>query len=307
MKQDPRIVVLCGALSPEREVSLRSGAACAGALAESFADVKLVRLDDNALPAGLDPARDVIFPVIHGDYGEDGRIQAELDARGFAYAGCDAAASALCIDKPNTKRRAREAGVPVCAEISFSHKNRPLALSVIRRLGREIVMKPADKGSSVGLYKLSGARALGRVLSRLPRGEWMIEPRIRGRELTVGILGGEAMGVVEIAPKSGDYDYRSKYTAGATEYIYPARIPDATAAAIRAAAAKLFAACGCRDFARADVMLRPDGRFFFLEVNTIPGLTATSLLPKSASCVGLDFPALARRMIEPAIARRQAR
>ena len=307
MNQEPHIVVLCGALSPEREVSLRSGAACAEALSKSFAHVRLVRLDDNALPADLDPARDVVFPVIHGDYGEDGRIQADLDARGLHYAGCDAATSALCIDKPATKRRFRDAGVPVCAEIAFTWKRRPRALSVIRRLGREVVMKPADKGSSVGLYKVSGTRELGRVLSRLPRGEWMIEPRIRGRELTVGILDGKAMGIVEIAPKSGDYDYRSKYTAGATEYLYPARIPDETAAAIRAAAEKLFAACGCRDFARADVILRPDGRFLFLEVNTIPGLTATSLLPKSASCVGLDFPALVRRMIDPAIRRAAAR
>lgn len=306
MNQEPHIVVLCGALSPEREVSLRSGAACAEALARSFAHVRLVRLDANALPADLDPSRDVIFPIIHGDYGEDGRLQADLDARGFHYAGCDSPTSALCIDKPKTKHRFRAAGVPVCPEVSFAWTRRPRALSVIRRLGREIVMKPADKGSSVGLYKLSGARALSRVLSRLPRGEWMIEPLIRGREMTVGILEGKAMGIVEIAPKSGNYDYKSKYTAGASEYLYPAAIPEATTAAIREAAEKLFAACGCRDFARADVILRPDGRFFFLEVNTHPGLTATSLMPKSASCVGHDFTELVRRMVAPAIQRRAA-
>ena len=117
-------------------------------------------------------------------------------------------------------------------------------------------------GSSVGLHMVSGPRALARVLARTRSGNWMIEPRLRGRELTVGLLDGRAMGVVEIVPKSGDYDYRSKYTAGATQYLFPAPIPEGTAAAIRAAAEKLFAACGCRDFARADVILRPDGRFF---------------------------------------------
>lgn len=302
----PEIVVLCGARSPERAVSLRSGAACAEALAKTFAGVRLVVLDENALPPGLDPSRHVIFPVIHGDYGEDGRLQAELEARGFAFAGCDSVASALCIDKVATKARLRSAGVPVAPEVAFPASRRPRARSVAARLGRELVMKPADKGSSVGLHMLSGARSLGRVLSRIRSGNWMIEPRLRGRELTVGLLDGKAMGVVEIVPKSGDYDYRSKYTAGATRYLFPAPIPEETAAAIRVAAERLFAGCGCRDFARADVILLPSGRFFFLEVNTLPGLTATSLLPKSASCAGLDFPALVRRMIEPALRRQEA-
>ncbi len=303
----PEIVVLCGAISPERAVSLRSGAACAEALAKSFPSVRLVVLEENALPVGLDPARHVVFPVIHGDFGEDGRLQAELEARGFAYAGSDAVASALCIDKVATKARVRAAGVPVSPEVSFAAPRRPRALSVIRRLGRSVVMKPADKGSSVGLHMLAGARRLGRVLSRVRSGNWMIEPRLRGRELTVGILDGKAMGIVEIVPRSGDYDYRSKYTAGATQYLFPAPVAEEVAADIRAQAERLFAACGCRDFARADVILLPSGKFFFLEVNTLPGLTATSLLPKSASCVGIDFPALARRMIEPALRRHEAR
>jgi D-alanine-D-alanine ligase len=307
VSQDIEIVVLCGALSPERAVSLRSGAACAEALAKTFPNVRLVTLDENTLPAGLDPAKHVIFPVIHGDYGEDGRLQTELESRGFAYAGCDPEASALCIDKVATKRRVREAGVPVTADVRFAAESRPGALSVVRRLGREVVMKPADKGSSVGLHMLSGARSLGRVLGRIREGNWMIEPRLRGRELTVGLLDGKAMGIVEIAPKSGDYDYKSKYTAGATQYLFPAPIPEETAAAIRTEAEKFFAACGCRDYARADVILLPSGKFRFLEINTIPGLTATSLLPKSASCVGIDFPALTRRMIEPALRRRESR
>ena len=117
MKKEPSILVLCGAISPEREVSLRSGAACASALAESELDVELHELAANALPGYLDPAAHVIFPVIHGDYGEDGAIQAELELGGFSFAGCGAAASRLCIDKVRTKRALREAGLPVAAEV----------------------------------------------------------------------------------------------------------------------------------------------------------------------------------------------
>ena len=137
VNQDIEIVVLCGALSPERAVSLRSGAACAEALAKSFPKVRLVTLDANALPPGLDPEKHVIFPVIHGDYGEDGALQRELEERGFAYAGCDAASSALCIDKVETKRRMRAAGVPVAPEVAFAARRRPLARAVVTLLASD--------------------------------------------------------------------------------------------------------------------------------------------------------------------------
>lgn len=301
------IVVLCGAISSEREVSLRSGAACAKALEASFPRVELRVLDENTLPADLDPARHVIFPVIHGEYGEDGAIQRELDARGFAYAGCGADACALCIDKVFTKEKLRAAGIPVSREIAFSARRRPRAKSLVGRLGREIVVKPADKGSSVGLFLLAGTRSTKRALAKIHSGKWLAEPRLHGRELTVGLIGGVAGGVVEIRPKHGAYDYRNKYTAGATEYLAPAPLPEVVAASIRADAERIFSVCGCRDYSRADVILLPDGRWFFLEVNTMPGMTATSLLPKSAACIGLDFQELVRRMIAPAIERFAAR
>lgn len=300
---DFTIAVLCGAVSSEREVSVRSGAACAEALKTMFPRVELRVLDENALPADLNPARHVVFPVIHGEYGEDGNVQRELDARGFAYAGCGADACCICIDKVITKGKLRAAGVPVAPEIPFTAERRPRAKALVGRLGRELVIKPADKGSSVGLYLLAGTRAAKHALAKIRAGKWLAERRLRGRELTVGLIGGVAGGVVEIRPKSGAYDYRSKYTAGATEYLSPAPLPEILAASIRADAEKIFAVCGCRDYSRADAILLPDGRYFFLEVNTMPGMTSTSLLPKSAACIGLDFPALVRRMIEPAIER----
>lgn len=300
-----KIVVLCGARSPEREVSIRSGRACAQALRERFSEVEFRILDENALPAGLDPSRDVIFPVIHGDYGEDGGVQRDLEAAGFSYAGCDASSSRICIDKSTTKEIMRKYGLPATDDFAFFAGSRPSPEMLINRLGESLVVKPADKGSSVGLFLPTGVAELSHVLNEdLSAAEkWIVEPRLSGRELTVGILCGNATGIVEIRPKSGVYDFTNKYTSGNTEYIFPAQIDPEIARKIKSDAEKLFLACGCRDFSRADVILQEDGRFYFLEVNTMPGLTATSLLPKSASCIGLDFPSLTEAMIRPAIAR----
>ena len=294
------IVVLCGGRSSESEVSLRSGRAVTGVVPGA----RLVELATDALPAWLDPVRHVVFPALHGGWGEDGGIQGELEARGIAFAGCSAAASRLCMDKVATKRAMRAAGVPAIPEVAFAGDAKPTAAELIASLGEEIVLKPSDQGSSVGLFLPAGAAAIAEALAGIPSaGRWMAERRLRGREFSIGLLDGQPMGLVEIVALAGVYDYRTKYTKGASEYRCPAQLEPGLTAAIAAAAGRLFAAAGCRDFARADVMLEPDGRFYFLEINTLPGMTETSLMPKSASCVGLDFPALVRRMIAPALAR----
>ncbi len=297
MSAAPEIVVLCGGRSSESEVSLRSGRAVAGALPGA----RLVELAADALPAWLDPAAHVVFPVLHGGWGEDGGVQGELEARGIAFAGCSAAASRLCMDKVATKRAMRAAGVPAIPEVAFAGESKPTAAELVASLGEEVVLKPSDQGSSVGLFLPSGAAAIAEALAAIPpAGRWMAERRLRGREFSIGLLDGQPMGLVEIVPLAGVYDFRTKYTKGASEYRFPAPLDPPTTAAIAAAAARLFAAAGCRDFARADVMLEPDGHFYFLEINTMPGMTETSLMPKSASCVGLDFPALVGRMLAPA-------
>jgi D-alanine-D-alanine ligase len=276
-----QIIVLCGGLSSEREVSLRSGKA----VAEVLPGARLVELTADALPDWLDAAQHVVFPVLHGGWGEDGRAQAELEARGVAFAGCASAANRLCMDKVATKQAMRAAGVPAIPEVAFAGAAKPTAAALVAALGEHLVIKPSD------------------LAEIPPAGQWMAERRLRGREMSIGLLDGRPMGLVEIVPLTGVYDYQTKYTKGASEYLFPAPIPAELTAAIGEAAARLFAACGCRDFARADVFLEPDGRFYFLEINTMPGMTATSLMPKSASCVGLDFPALVRRMAAPALAR----
>ena len=300
MTLTPEIIVLCGGLSSEREVSLRSGQAISSVLPGS----RLIVLEADVLPDWLDGSRHVVLPVLHGGWGEDGRAQAEMEARGIAFAGCSSSANRLCMDKVATKRAMRAAGVPAIPEVAFAGNAKPMADALITALGESIVIKPSDQGSSVGLFMLEGKAAVAKALAEIPAsGQWMAERRLRGREMSIGLLAGEPMGIVEIVPLTGVYDYKTKYTKGASEYRFPAAVDPELTVAIGAAAARLFAACGCRDFARADVFLEPDGQFYFLEINTMPGMTETSLMPKSASCVGLDFPALVRRMAAPALAR----
>ena len=305
---DLRITVLAGGVSSEREVSLGSGAASAAALARLW-PTRLIDVKTDALPAGLDPACDVVFSTLHGTFGEDGGMQRLLDAAGIAYAGCDAASSALTMDKAGTKRAAATAGVNVALDHTFAvapGTPRPTADELIAALGSErIVLKPNDQGSSVGLALPEDRAALAAALAALAPGNWIAEPRLVGRELSVGVLAGNAMGVVEIRPRSGVYDFASKYTKGATEYLAPAPLSEAATAAVRAAAEKAFAACGCRDYARVDFILLSESVFFLLEINTLPGMKETSLLPMSARCAGLDFTGLVGELVKPAVRRLQ--
>jgi D-alanine-D-alanine ligase len=233
-------------------------------------------------------------------------MQRLLDAAGMAYAGCDAASSALTMDKTRTKDAAAARGVRVAPAVVFSAEKRPTADEVVAKLGEQLVVKPNNEGSSVGLA-LTGTRAeLTAKLASITAGSWLIEPRLIGRELSVGVLGGKAMGVVEIRPKSGVYDYTSKYTKGMTEYFAPAPIEASATAAVQRAAEAAFAACGCRDYARVDFILPAQGDAFLLEINTLPGMKETSLLPMSARCVGLDFAGLVRELVTPALRRFRA-
>lgn len=303
-----RIAVLAGGVSSEREVSLGSGAASAAALARLW-PTRLIDVKAAALPPGLDPSRDVVFSTLHGTFGEDGGMQRLLDAAGIAYAGCDAASSALTMDKAATKRAAASVGVNVAPDRTFavvSDAVRPTADELIAALGSErIVLKPNDQGSSVGLALPEDRAALETALAALAPGNWIAEPRLVGRELSVGVLAGKAMGVVEIRPRSGVYDFASKYTKGATEYLAPAPLSEAATAAVRDAAEKAFAACGCRDYARVDFILISESAFFLLEINTLPGMKETSLLPMSARCAGLDFTGLVGELVKPAVRRLQ--
>jgi D-alanine-D-alanine ligase len=298
----PVIAVLAGGTSAEREVSIGSGQACALALARSF-PTRLFAVDAEALPPGLDPSRHVVFSTLHGTFGEDGGMQRLLDAAGVHYAGCDAESSAFTMDKTRTKARAAARGVGVAEAVVFAAGEVPSADEIAARLGPEVVVKPNGEGSSVGLTVANDRAGLAAALAGIRSGRWLAERRIRGRELSVGVLGGRALGIVEVRPRSGVYDYASKYTPGRTEYLAPAPVDPAAGAAVRDAAETAFAACGCRDYARVDFILSEGGEPILLEINTLPGMKETSLLPMSARCAGLDFIALVREMVTPALRR----
>jgi len=305
----PIIAVLAGGTSAEREVSLGSGRACALALAQSF-PTRLFELAVETLPEGIDSQQHVVFSTLHGTFGEDGGMQRLLDGAGVHYAGCGMAASALTMDKAQTKAAVARRGVGVVQGIAFASARPPAAAEIIAALGERLVVKPNNEGSSVGLALVSGQAELTAKLAAITHGTWLVEKRIVGRELSVGVLDGRALGVVEIRPRSGVYDFASKYTKGLTEYFAPAPLDAVTTRAVQAAAEMAFAACDCRDYGRADFILAPEKNggetLYFLELNTLPGMKETSLLPMSARCAGLDFPALVRAMVASAVQRFRA-
>lgn len=302
MKEDVTIYVVYGGVSDEREVSLVSGKAVAEGVSHFFKTIP-IDLQERAIPNEVNKEKGVVFPVLHGEFGEDGEFQALLEAQGIEFVGCGSISSALCMDKSTTKKRIAANGVHCPGSICFEVTNKPSVESVFEQLGSDLIIKPNNKGSTIGFSFIKDKVHLENLLKNIATGEWLIEKKVTGRELTVGLLNGKAMGVVEIRPKSGVYDYHSKYTPGTTEYLFPAPLPEAIERQAKEAAEVAFQVCGCRDYARADFIFSNDGGVYFLELNSIPGFTPTSLLPKSASCVGLEFRELCKAIVEQALER----
>lgn len=294
-----RIVVLAGGTSSEREVSLGSGLACAIALARSF-DVRFVDVKADELPRGIDAQQEVVFSTLHGVFGEDGGMQQLLSEAGIEFAGCDATSSELTFDKVKTKDVVKAVGGEGARAIEFEGAKKLTVDKIVEELGPSVVFKPNRSGSSVGLSLCANRVEIAESLAKIEGGAWLVEERIMGRELTVGVLDGRALPVIEIVPKSGIFDYRSKYTKGMTDYLVPAPLPEALAQRAQELAVKSFAACGCRDYARIDFMMTEKNELIFLEINTLPGMKETSLLPMGANCEGIDFTALVRALVSPA-------
>ncbi len=300
MSRKLNITVMLGGPSAEREVSLRTGTAVAQALRSLGHTVNELdpRTPDWTLPAGTE----VVFLALHGTYGEDGTVQRQLDHLGVPYTGCDAEASRIAVDKVLTKEKCLQAGVPTAKYVTVTSSAAPLPAG----LTLPLVAKPSRQGSSVGLQFIERAEDWGAALAESLKfdSEVLIEEKIVGRETTVAILAGRPLPVVEIRPKTGSYDYQRKYTAGATEYFCPAAFDAATTQRIQDAALGAFKAVGGRDYARVDVMVRADGSPVVLEVNTLPGMTETSLLPKAAAAAGMTYAELCQRMIDLALVRK---
>jgi D-alanine-D-alanine ligase len=295
------ITVMLGGPSAEREVSLRSGAEVAKALRALGHQVH--ELDPKNEKWRLPGNTDVVFLALHGTYGEDGTVQQRLDAMGMIYTGCDPEASRIGFDKFLTKQRCVAAGVPTARFLLVDSPSASWPMG----WDPPVVVKPARQGSSVGLQFVERVSDWGKALAEAMRHDSLVlmEEKILGRECTVGILADEPLPLVEVRPKTGIYDYQTKYTAGATEYLCPAPFDDATTARVQAAGLAAFKAIGGRDYSRVDVIVRPSGEPVVLEVNTLPGMTETSLLPKAAAAAGISYPDLCQRMVCLALKRKK--
>ena len=300
MSRKLNITVMLGGPSAEREVSLRTGTAVAKALRSLGHEV--AELDPKTPEWNLAPKTEVVFLALHGTYGEDGTVQKQLDRLGVPYTGCDAEASRIAFDKVLTKQCCVKAGVPTAKFVTVKSAATPFP----EGFAPPLVAKPVRQGSSVGLQFVDRVEDWPNALAASLKfdSEVLVEERIIGRETTVGILGGKVLPVVEVRPRAGTYDYQNKYTAGATEYFCPAEFDAATTTRIQEAALGAFKAIGGRDYSRVDVMVRPDGSPVVLEVNTLPGMTETSLLPKAAAAAGINYAELCQKMVDLALARK---
>ncbi len=282
-----RVAVLMGGRSAEREISLMSGKAVLEALCRAGIDAQAFD------PAARDFAEiekfDRAFIVLHGRGGEDGTVQGALETLGVPYTGSGVMASALCLDKWRTKLVWQSSGIPTPRHL-LVEEDMDLN-SLIAILGLPLIIKPVHEGSTIGLTRVDRRQDLDAAIAGARRHDPMVlaEEYIAGQELTAAILGVRALPLVRIEAPAGNYDYHAKYFSEETRYHCPAGVEARVEAEIQAAALKAFHVLGCRGWGRADVMLRPDGGFFFLEMNTVPGMTGHSLVPMAARAAGMSF------------------
>jgi len=330
------VVVLLGGTSAEREISLRTGAGIAQALRARGHQVTAVDTADGSvllpgtesgrpLPASaaLAPRQDasilrsaelqradLVFLALHGGAGEDGTVQALLDLAGVTYTGSGMLASAMAMDKAVSKRIFEHAGIPTPAWRLYRRREGrvPSEDDVHAVGGFPVILKPNDEGSTFGLSVVEHADGLAKAYDEALRysNDVLLEAFIPGRELTVAVLGEDVLPVVEIRPKSGLYDYESKYTKGKTDYFCPADLPREKTAELQELSLRACRALDTAGVARVDFRLSPEGTPYCLELNTIPGMTATSLVPMAAKAAGMSFEDLCERIAALALGRARA-
>jgi D-alanine-D-alanine ligase len=302
-----KVAVLRGGVGREREVSLESGRCVAEALAQAGLEVVTSDIGPDDLLVLDRRDIDVFFPALHGEFGEDGQLQQIFEERRLVYTGSGPEASRRAFDKMESKRLFARAGVAVPPVVEFARGAEPAGLQEqLQPLGERFVIKPLRQGSSVGVHIAgSGRDAVDAACHvREEFGDCMIESFIAGRELTVGVLGRRALPLIEIRSQTGFYDYQAKYMDNRTEYLFDTIADESVRSRLGQAALACFDALGCRDFARVDFILSDNGTPYVLEVNTIPGFTTHSLLPKAAGRIGLSMSELCVRIVRAAFTRR---
>lgn len=301
------VAVLMGGWSAEREVSLMSGKGIAEALESLGHRVTRIDMGRDVAIKLTEAKPDIVFNALHGTPGEDGSVQGMLDLMGLKYTHSGMVTSVIAIDKVLTKQALVPHGIPMpggrIVKSADVFEGDPLK--------RPYVLKPVNEGSSVGVAIVTDDGNYGNPIGRDVAGPWqefeelLAEPYVRGRELTTAILGGRALGVTELKPKSGWYDYDAKYTDGMTEHVFPAQIPDAIAEACKRLALEAHNLLGCKGASRSDFRWddeRGEDGLFLLEVNTQPGMTPLSLVPEQAKHLGISYPELVQMIVDEALA-----
>lgn len=306
-----RLVVIEGGWSDEREISLQSAGECRRALTEAgFKTVDLIDLAEKDFPARLAAGHyDVAFPALHGAYGEDGCIQGLLEVLHIPYTFSGIAASAHASEKHVAKLIFAAAGIPVPAGVDVAAGTRLAeqdADELVDRLGLPLFVKPAANGSSFGVTRVTEAAQLNDAIAAASSagGRVLVEAAVSGTEITVPVLGNEdpqALPIVEVVTGAEFYDLKVKYEPSELHHVIPARLPEQVYARAQELAVAAHRALGCRGCSRSDFIVTPDGEPVILETNTIPGMTASSLLPDSARHAGIEFPELCSRLVELAL------
>ncbi|MEA2413197.1 MAG: D-alanine-D-alanine ligase [Thermoleophilaceae bacterium] len=308
--QSPRVAVVCGGPAAEREVSLASGREVANALRSAFSDVTVHEPDLHLAEELLRGSIDVVFPALHGPLGEDGSIQGMLEVAGVPYVGSGVAASACAMDKVIAKRLFRDAGLPLAREVVVERAQADGAAASVRAsLPGRVAVKPATQGSAVGVAFASRDDELAAALEDAFRFDErvLVEEFVVGSEITVGILESpepQPFPVIDIrTPGESWYDFEHRYGVGLSEHVIPAPLPEDVYASVQDLALRAHVTLGCRDLSRVDFLVEPGGRIVLLEVNTLPGMTPTSLYPDGAQAAGVSFEQLVERLVRRALER----
>jgi D-alanine-D-alanine ligase len=308
----PKIGVLMGGRSAERDISLRTGEAVYNALKTLNHPAVKIDVGYDVVERIKEEGIDLAFLALHGKYGEDGSIQGLLEMIGIPYTGSGILASSLAMNKIATKKMLSYAGLPTPSfmEVESAAAKRSglqaAAESINSKMGLPLVVKAPTQGSTIGITFVHRKEELVSALEMAYRYDHtaLVEQFIEGTEITASVLGNEnpvALPLIEIVSMTGVYDYEAKYTAGMSEHIIPPRISSELQDAIKALAVRTFKTLGCRGLARVDFMIDHQGNPFILEVNTIPGMTATSLFPDAARAAGIEFPELIDRIVKLAL------
>ncbi len=306
-----RIAVVCGGPSAEAEVSRVSGRGVAKALAATFPNVLVLELDDTIGESLRAQKIDVAFPALHGPPGEDGTFQGFLEILHIPYVGSGVRASMAAMDKAIARMMFRSVGLPIADGLVAEKRlgASTVAKRIVDKLGADLVVKPTSQGSALGISFVRDVRSLTEALEKaFAFGETaLVESRIEGKEITVGILerdGIEALPVIEITtPKNSWYDFQHRYTPGLSEHLIPARLSQDQYRRTQEIAKLAHTALGCRDLSRVDFVVPDQGEPVLLEVNTLPGMTPTSLYPDAARAVGMSFEMLVAHLVRRAVAR----